>query len=204
MALNLTVGSVIEKNKIASDVAYILLLQIRVINPINESLVETVYICNNKEDITFNSQVYTAASFDVDIKQQSGALAEITLVIQDFTRGIQTLMQEYGGGVGFEVKVLYVNSSALDSDPEIEENFKVTGASAQGYVSTFTLGAENPLSKRCPKRLQHREICSFTYKSTECGSNSTLPTCDYTLTGDNGCIMHSNGQRFGGFPGITG
>lgn len=204
MSLSLTVGDVIEKNKIASDVAYLVLLEIGVIDPDTSSLVETLYVCNNKEDITFNGQLYTAYSLDSNIIQEPGSMPEMTLTINDYANVIQASMQQYNGGVGFAIKLMYVNSSALDDDPEIEENFTVESASAQNYIISFKLGAENPLAKRCPKRLQYRESCSFTYKSTECGYSGALTSCDYTLTGDNGCIFHENAERFGGFPGITG
>lgn len=203
MPLSLTVGSIIEKNKIASDVCFVPLLEIEVINPDTGAYVETVYLCNNEEDITYNSHSYLATSFDVGFPQEAGGISEISLNIKDYTRGIISLMEEYKGGIGFNVKFIMIRSDALDSDPEFEENFKVTGSNSNNFIVTFNLGAENPLTKRCPKRLQYREICSFGYKSTECGYAGALPYCDFTLTGDNGCIAHDNATNYGGFPGIT-
>lgn len=53
--------------------------------------------------------------------------------------------------------------------------------------------------------------CQFPYNSPElrangslvglpCGSTSKLPTCDQTLDGPNGCIVHENAHRYGGVP----
>ena len=78
----------------------------------------------------------------------------------------------------------------------------VTGASAKNYDATFTLGAENPVTFRFPRRRQRRDVCQWRYKSAYCGYTGALPTCDFTMNGSNGCIAHANGPRFGAYPGI--
>lgn len=99
------------------------------------------------------------------------------------------------------------DDAAVDSvrptyDPEILETFLITGASAKDYDVTWNLGAEQPLTLTFPRRKQRRDTCSWKYKGPECAYTGELPTCDFSLTGNNGCAQHLNSRRFGGFPGI--
>lgn len=198
----LSVGTVIEKNRIASAVAFIFLAEIEV-RDAGGNLVETLRLVRNNEDITFQGNLYTAANFDLTLKEEVGTIPEIQVVAVDYTRAIQARMQEYGGGVGFDVVLILVNTGNLQQPPEIQERFRVTKSSAQGYVVTFSLGAENPLTMRFPRRRQTQDRCQWRYQGPECGYGGGLASCDLSLQGDNGCAAHGNTVRFGAFPGIN-
>jgi phage-related protein len=199
---HLSVATVIEKNKIASAVAFVPLLQIKVVHPTTLELVETIYYANNPEAITYQGNTYLAAAFQFQKRTTSGTLGEMSLTVKDYTQAIQERMEAYGGGVGFEVTVLMINTGNLNQAPEIAETFKITSASAKGYDVSWTLGAENPLTVRFPRRMQNRDRCPWIYKGAECKYAGTLPTCDYSLQGTNGCATHNNTLNFGAFPGI--
>lgn len=199
----LSVASVIEKNRLSSDVPFLILLDIEVVNPSSGALVETLHVIRNVEQTTFNGTVYEPANFDIELKQEAGATQSIRLSIKDYSQAVQSRMQTYGGGVGFRVTVMVVNGGALDQPAEITEYFDVVAAEAANYVCSFTLGAENAISKTFPRRRQTRDFCQWRYKSTECGYAGGMPTCDLTLRGTNGCNAHSNTIRFGAFPGIN-
>lgn len=198
----LSVGTAIEKNKLFTDVAFINLLQIDVINPKTKEYIETLYVVNNKEDVVYLGQTYTATSFSLDVKKDSGSVPSLTCSFMDPTRAFEGILQQYEGGTGFKVRVLFVNTSALDQPPELQEEFEIMYTANSGYNITATLGAENPLNKRFPRRACYREMCSWIYKSPECGYCGELKSCDYTLTGKNGCKTHNNTHRYGGFPGV--
>ena len=203
MPAYLSVATVIEKNRIASPNAFIVLVEIDVIDPSNGALVETLYVARNPEQIVFNGNTYEAANFELGLKQEAGSVPEIQVTVQDQTRMLQSRMQQYGGGVGFQIRMIILNTGNMNQPPEIEEQFLVTKATARSYVVTFTLGAENPLSMMFPRRRESSDHCSFLYMDVECGYTGSLPSCDLSLNGANGCSVHNNIANYGGFPGIT-
>lgn len=202
MANHLSVATIIEANRINSSTAFLIALEIDVIDPVTGSLMDVMRLVKNDEDIAFNGHSFIAANFDIELKAAAGEVPSITLTARDYSQAIQTKMQQFGGGVGFEVRVFVINSGNLDQPPEIMERFKVIKASAKGYIVTFSLGAENPLTLRFPRRLQFRDRCPWRYKSAQCGYTGLMPSCDYTLQGSNGCAAHGNERNFGGFPGL--
>lgn len=203
MSKSLSVASVLEKNRLSSDVPFLILLDIDVVNPDTGAVAETLHLVRNTEQVTFNGFGYDPATFDIELKEESGTMQTIKLSIKDYTRLVQQRMQDYGGGVGFNVSVSVVNSAALTQPPEIVEFFQVIAAESNVYVCTFTLGAENVVTKTFPRRRQTRDYCQWRYKSQECGYTGTMPNCDLTLKGANGCEAHSNVIHFGAFPGIN-
>jgi lambda family phage minor tail protein L len=202
MPLHMSVATVIEKNRIASPVAFVPLLEIDVTDPKTGAYLETIYLARNNENVEYNGHTYTAAAFDFDAKVEDNNQPTVTVMTRDYTRAIQARVQAYGGGVGFTVRLIIVNSGNITQPPEIVETFSVIQTSAKNYDITFTLGTENPLTRRFPFRRQFRDRCQWRYKGPECGYNGPLPSCDFTLFGINGCAAHNNDPRFGGFPGI--
>lgn len=202
MPTHLSVATAIEKNRVSSDVAFVPLLEIDVKNPDTNEPVETLYFARNADDIVYRGTTYIRGGFDFDVQEEAGAQPAVTITVHDMTRALMTRMQEFGGGVGFTVRILVINSGNLTQDPEITEQFLVTGASAKDYDATFTLGAENPLLLRFPRRRQFRDQCQWRYKGPECGYAGGIASCDFTMNGGNGCVAHANAIRFGGFPGI--
>jgi phage-related protein len=200
---NLSVASVIEKNRVASNIAWVPLIEVDVADPNSGALIETLYFARNPDDIAYNGNTYIASAFDFDLTLAAAQQPQVTVTIHDLTRVVQAQMQAYGGGIGFTVRLIIVNSGNLAQPPEVEEDFTVVSASAQNYDVTFGLGAENPIALRFPRRRQFRDQCQWRYKGTECGYNGGLPSCDFTLNGPNGCTVHDNAARFGAFPGIS-
>lgn len=203
MSTNLSLATVLEKNKLSSDVPFLALIDVDVVNPATGVVVITLHIVNNPESVTFNGVIYEPGGFNFELKAESGKQPEVTLSINDYTQTIQGYMQEYGGGVGSNVTLAIVRGDALDQPAEIVEYFQIVGASAAAYDATFQLGAENAVMKTFPRRRQHRDFCQWRFKSAECGYTGVLTTCDLGLQTSNGCTAHSNTINFGGYPGLT-
>lgn len=203
MARHLSVATVIEKNRVASSVAFVPLLAIKVKDPETGNIVETIRLAANSEGLVFQGETYTAASFKFTTKSSTGEVPELGVTIPDYTKIIQARMQAYGGGIGFEVVATIVNAGNLAQPAEIEENFEVIGADASDYVVSFKLGADNFLMRRFPYRRIFADRCLWRYKGAQCRYVGPLGTCDFTLNGTNGCSAHANSNRFGGFPGIN-
>lgn len=202
---NLSIASVIEKNKISSENSLVVALDIDIINPENGVKVDRIrlvdYVCN----LTIGSNEYVKFPFEIDFKEESGEVQNLTLSLQDQSGVVMPYLREYRGGIGSKVLVRLVtvtpdNKSAI---VDFSEVFDVVGSGSSEYVITFELGSENPLSKLCPNRTQMRDRCSFRYKSCECGYKGDLESCDLSLFGKNGCRAHKNSKRFGGYPAIT-
>lgn len=203
MSKSLSVASVIEKNNISSDTPFLIMLNIDVVNPATGSIVTTMNVVRNTEAVTFQGHTYAAASFDIELKEESGSQQSISLNIKDYTNAVQHYMQSYGGGVGFSVSIMIVNAGALSQPPEVIEYFQIIAAESSGYAVSFTLGAENALSHTFPRRRQARDFCQWRYKEGDCGYSGYMPSCDLSLKGANGCKVHDNVIHFGAFPGIN-
>lgn len=203
MTTSLSVASVIEKNRISSDVPWLIMIDVEVVDPATLTTAETLRLVRNPDPITFNGFKYEPASFDVELKSHAGEQQSINLSIRDYTLAVQKKMQDYGGGVGFNVAIMVVNAANLEQPPEVIEFFQVTGAETANYVCSFTLGSENNISKAFPRRRQMRDFCQWRYRSEECGYTGPMPTCDLSLKGPNGCKAHQNVVHFGAFPGIN-
>ena len=202
MTRHISVATVIEKNRISSEYAFVILVEIDVIDTSTNLVQETLYVARNSEDIVWQGITWTATNFEFEAKEEAGEVPEIKATFVDITRSIQARVDQYGGGAGFVVRMHIVNTGNLNQPPEYSQKFWVLKSTVQEYEVSFTLGAQNPLRQRFPRRIQYRDRCSWRYKSVECGYTGALPTCDFTLQGPNGCAAHNNTRRFGGFPGL--
>ena len=203
MAKALSIQSVIEANRLSSDVPFLCLIDVEVVDPDTGVVVTVLNFVHNTEPILFQGTNYAAASFDISIKQESGKQAEASLGIKDLTQTIQGYMEAYGGGIGFNLTVYVVNGARLFEAPEVVEYFQITGATSGDYAHSFTLGAENILAVTFPRRRQTRDFCQNRYKSVECGYTGVLDSCDLSLKGPNGCQAHNNDSNFLAFPGLN-
>lgn len=203
MARHLSVESVIDKNKITSDVVWAALLDIYITDPNTRQVVETLRLARNNENITYDGMLYPAGNFDLNIEQSNSQAPNVSLTARDQTRLIESRMEAYAGGVFSEVRLRVVNTARLDKPPEIEEIFQVTNSSAKDFVVTFQLGAENPLSIQFPKHKQWQDRCAWRFKGYGCGYSGAVATCDYTKDGANGCAAKGNTMNFRGLPGLV-
>lgn len=200
---DLSIHSAIEKSRVASDAAYLIFLEIFVPDPETGDIIDTIRLVNNPEDVVLNSITFYSMQFDLSVKAEAGGLPSVNLSIFDPKGIVRSYMEQYQGGVDFEVAVHAAFSNALDAPPDATEYFIVTSASAPDYSASFTLGAENPLSQPFPRRRLRRDYCGWRYKDHRCKYAGTMPSCDYSLQGDNGCAAHGNTINFGGAPGIN-
>ena len=202
MPKSISVTTAIEKAKLASENALLVALDVKVKQPNSDVVIEELHLVRNSEDIDYQGVTYKAFPFEIDIKIEAGGVPVVTMSGTDMTKTLHRRMQDYGGMVGSEVKFFVINTGAMDREPDVVEDFLVTSGSAKNFSVTFQLGAENALATPFPRRRQLRDRCAWKYKSAECGYIGTLPSCDLTLQGDNGCKVHENTLNFGGFPGI--
>lgn len=211
----LSLISTVEKYRLASTNPWYVLLKMdpNGAAPVGSSLTP-IYIAHNSDDVTWNGQLYQAFPFEMDAIEDkaNGQLPTVSLRVSNVNRLLEALVNEYAGLVGAIVTVWVVQ--AIDPDnPVFMQTFWVTGAQADAEWITFSLGADNPMLQPMPKFLYMANVCRHRYNSPGvqaandpmgicCGYEGSLPSCDKTLEGPNGCREHSNVIRFGGFPGI--
>lgn len=208
MARHLSVGTIIEKNKIQSEETFLILMAAEIKDEAGE-VVNTIRFVKNNENIDFgkddtgNPYTYQAANFEFDISMELNGEPSIKLTAQDQTRTLAQYIEAYGGLVGSKVTMIVVSSNALDKPAEIQEDFTIISASVNEYVVSFDLGTPSAVNMRWPQYRQFKDRCPWKFKSRRCGYVGPKATCDYTLAGGNGCIAHANVKHFGGFPGIN-
>lgn len=203
MAERISLVTARDKSLIASDVVYLVALEVDVLNE-SGVLMETLRLVNNNEPVVFQGTEYFPFPFGIDMVIEAGGQPTITLTAQDVTRELIARMEQYGGGVGFDVRVLVISTVNLNGQPEITLYFEVIGAGVDDYMVTWQLGTQNLLNRVIPPRRQLRDRCPWVYRDpATCRYSGPLPSCDYTLQGPNGCAVHDNSINFGGYPGIA-
>ena len=193
--INLSEAARIEKNKLCSDGAYLILLDI---NISNTDIV--LHLVRNTEDITYNNILYQAFPFTLsDVKQTSdGEIPEITLQVSNVNRIVQSYVEQANGGNNSSVIISVICSNNLEDKPLLEERFTCIKTSCNEEYVSFTLGMGYKKTRR-PLNRYMKNFCHFKYGGYECGvSSSTMlnyTTCNHTL---NDCRTRCNAERFGG------
>lgn len=203
MPAHLSVATIIEKNKLSSDVAFIILMDVLIVDPESRQVIETLRIARNNENIIFEGEVYQAGNFDITVEQRKNEDSTVSIVARDPTGFISSKMELVAGGVYSEAVISVVNTARLDKPAEVRERFKIISSANKDYIVTFNLGTENLLSMTFPTRRQFQDRCAWKYKGYGCGSNSLTPTCSYTKDGPNGCTSKGNQLNFKGLPGLV-
>lgn len=208
MANHLSIGSVIEKNKITSEETFLILIDAVIKDEAGTEVITLRFVKNNENIIYGNDKqgnpiTYQAANFEFDISMEINGEPSIKLSAQDQTRTLAQYIEAYGGLVGCDLTMTVVNSGALNAPPEMQENFKITSSAVNEYVVDFELGTESAVNKRFPLYRQFKDRCPWRFKSKRCGYTGSARTCDYTLNGGNGCASKNNVKHFGAFPSLT-
>lgn len=199
--LDLSVSSIIEKNSIAGDGAWILLLEIKLKTPAT-----TLRLTRNTDPITWNLHTWTPFPFDLDemTEDSRGETPTISIKISNVTRIVQYYMEAGDGAVGAEVTLYVVHSKHLDTTASFEETFEITDSAADNQWITINLGAGYPVAARRPEDRMLKNFCNFEYGGIRCGipaaTKVTYPTCNKTLAN---CRERNNKERYGGEPSLT-
>ena len=199
--LTLSQAAIIEKNKINSDNAWLLLLEIT-IPPTAAEVPIVLRLVRNTEDITWNRLLWTAFPFELDPPKQSGSgeLPNFTVRVSNVTRTVEGYLEQAGGGVGSQVRMMVVLSGHLDqATPELDEEFSVQSVSYDENWVSFTLTGAVNLFRRVPLRRFLKNFCPFQYKGPECKATSGYSSCNKSFAD---CKARGNETRFGGEPGI--
>jgi len=208
--VGLSAGAFIEKNKMASANAWLVLLQITMPD-------DTVFrVCANNEDVTWPvtaGNVYSAFPFEVDEIGDSskGEVPSFSIKVSNITRTLIPYLEDQDGLIDSTIKLYIVNSINATTDalgagvnnnsPEIELDYDVTDSNYDAQWVYFTLGALNPYNRRFPRNKVWKNICSYKeFGGDRCQYAGAETTCDRSLATCRDTM--NNSINFGGKPGV--
>ena len=198
MPLTLSSTYIAEKNKLSSQYAWVILLDI---NFEGES---TLRLAWNTDDVVWGGNTYQKYAFEFDelVEDGKGALPVFGIRIANPGRLLMPYLEESSGGVGATVTVYVVHSNNLsEAEAAIEETFEVIETTADAKWVYFKLGAEHPMLQRFPKQRYLKDHCRYKeFGGSECAYEGLETDCNRTLER---CIELENQARFGGFPGMA-
>lgn len=201
----LTSALVTEKNRLASESAWLTLLEVEITSSV------VLYLVAHPQAVTFDGRTYNPFPFSVEPVQTDtkGGLAEVVVNVANVDRSVGAYVEQ-NDLRGNRVRMLVVHSANL-ADPNaitIDEIYEISDIEVTEQAVTFRLGHERLLSQRLPGGRYLRDNCRWVYKSPiddvggGCGYAGGLASCDKVLEGGNGCRAHGNQARFGAFPGL--
>lgn len=195
-----------DKNALTTDAVFLLLLEINIPDT------DTIYLVNNTEDITWNSNTYLHFPFEIDEipETSSGETTQFEIKVANANRVMEKYLQDYDlylktngiDGNSITCTLSVVNTKDIDNTEAILSVDGILGqAATTPQWATFTFTAKNINSKQFPNRKIFKNFCGFKFKDERCGYTGTGLVCDKTLTT---CRAYNNSPRFGGFIGVAG
>lgn len=192
----LSTAALIEKNKLSTDSAWLILLEVT----IGATVLKLVA---NNEDILWSGDTWQAFPFELDTVGETGKgeIPAITVKVSNVTGEVQRLLEANDGANGVPVVIRVINTDVTTTTPELELSFVVESSTHDEQWITFRLTGANCLTRRVPRRRYLKNFCPFVYGGIECGVSAatmaTYPTCNRTSAN---CTERWNFTRFGGFP----
>jgi len=193
-----------DKSKLASGDAWLLLLDL-VYDGTH------VRLARNVDAIQFDSgdgngvQTYQPFNFELTIEESSSAqLPTVIIRASNVMRILQGYIEQYGGLAGATANLYVYNTAHPAGEPDLAYSCTVMKTDCTATIVSLSCSAPSPMRTLFPKYLYRANFCMYVsnYKGKQCGYTGTITNCDGTYDGTNGCVVHSNAQRFGAFPGI--
>lgn len=161
------------------------------------------YFAECDTDIIYQGKTYQKFPISHEFigENTQGTIDSVRVTISNVSRFIQYYLEQYNAFRGVKVVIKMVWLDKLDDpDAYIEDIYYIDKVTANEYDAEFTLTSKfDILQVELPTRKFHRNYCSWTFKSTECGYTGPETVCDKSL---NRCRELQNQVRFGGFPSI--
>ncbi len=191
------------KNLAEQDNRYTFLLELTVTDAFLGTT--TVRVARATESVLFAGQTYQPIPFALgkQTEDTTGELHELEIGIIDLSGQLRDWI--YDNDIdGAAAKLILTFFDGFTHELALENDFVVRGWSATFEAITVRLGSRNFFEVTFPGRPIDRDRCPFIYKGDRCAyvqqaSGVSIPNCDHTLNGPNGCKVHENQPHFGGF-----
>ncbi len=170
----LSVVSNIERHRLASGEAFVLLLAITYPGSLNPTAAQqTVRFARNPDPVTFDAgdgsgpRQYLPFAFELgDLKVSSqGSVPELDLKVSNVMRVLQTVIEQYSGVVGAYCNLYVVNAANPAGEPELAMSFTVKQTVCDAKLVTFKLGAASPLRRLFPLFMYRPNYCIWTFNN---------------------------------------
>ena len=208
--MTLSAGAYIEKNRLSSTSAWLILLKVTMPDT------TVIRLVANSENVTWPvtaGDVYTKFPFELDEigDTSKGEVPSVSLKVSNVARILEPYLEDQDGLIDSEVIIYIVNSINVTTDalgvgvnndnPEIELNYDIINSSTDAMWVNFTLGSMNPWNRRFPRNKVYKNICRFNdFKGARCKYAGIETTCDRSLYTCRNTM--DNSENFGGFPGV--
>jgi len=195
-----------EKNLLTTDSSWLLALEITI-----PGVGTPIRVIGNNSDITWRTYTWQAFPFELDeiSDGNKGEVPRVDLRVSNVSRAMEVYLSDYdtytkaNGYSPVTVSIFVLNSKNLASTvPEVEHIFELTQPKTNSQWATFTLGADNPFSRRFPVHRILKQHCRFVFKDAFCGYAGATAMCNKTLPACRAMAGGSNSARFGGFLGV--
>lgn len=188
---------IIEKNKLSSPYPWIPLIHFAFPSPVND-----IYLAGNTEDVTYQSQLYTAFNIEVALPDDNinAAVPECQLIAANQSRAFEEMIIQTNGGVDTQVTITIVNTNNLTEDyTELTWSYYILQVSCNSDSVIMDCSLYSPLDKKFPPDRFYGSTCRYkVFQGVECRSAYGVK-CDRSLTH---CRTLLNSGNFGGFPGL--
>lgn len=212
--MTLSATAYLEKNKLSTDQAWLVLLKITMPDT------TVLRVVANSENVTWPvtaGHEYLAFPFELDEigDVSKGEVPNVGLKVSNTLRYLEPYLEAQDGLVDSSVTIRIVNATNVttpslgagvnNSSPEVELVYNIIATSADNMWVTFTLGAINPWNKRFPRNRIWRNTCRYKeFGGTLCKYDleaiGAETSCDRTL--DTCRDTMANSINFGGAPGV--
>ena len=196
---SLPAGIIEAKNKLASEVPWLTLLELY---PNGSDIVRIV---NDNQLVSFGGNDYFPFPFIVGDREENGRgnLTSLTITICNVENVLSELIDVNDGFEGQKVIYRLINNGVQ----AYAETFRVQLANVNSREARFTVGDDDLLKVAFPTGRFYRSRCRFSYRGGLCQYVGAIATCDLSLRSSKGCEAHSadsalHPKRFAGFPGI--
>lgn len=188
-------AAILEKNKLASDAPFLVLLKIE-----HTKLTDPIYLARNTEDVEWNGKTFVRFPFNFSqMTTDSQTIPTVDLTVSNCGGLIQSYLQQYNGLADAKVTMYLVHENLLTrTEALMTIEFSVNSVSYDESWITFKLGCSPELNFKFPLHCYMSNYCPFRFKDIRCGYTGTASACNNTRAE---CRIPS---RFGGEQGMVG
>lgn len=194
-----------EKNKLATDSVFLLLLEIIV-----PGEATPLRFVNDTDDVVWAGHTWQRYRYKIEqIREGANEVPQTVLAVENISPYMRQICRAYDHylktqGVNLiEVRLYIVNTATIVADPgcaaEDTYVFQIASVRLDHLWVYFVLSAPNPYRRRFPQGRVLKDGCRFVFKSARCGYTGTQQECDRTLVR---CRELDNSSRYGAFPGV--
>jgi len=162
-----------------------------------------LYFTSYRENVTFDSQEYTAFPFGYDSITEDGdsKITSVEIAVSNVSRIIQAYLEQYDLR-NKKIKITLVWPDFLNNaDAKVEDFYYINNYTATDTTVTFTCTTRlDVLSKRLPGRTYSRNSCAFIFKDVDtCKYVGSETSCNKTKQQ---CKIYDNFINYGATPAV--